>query len=196
MEGAPGLERSRRLKAFELQRKRRSPIDWRGGIEDGRAADMVADMPVGGSDRGRRDDGVQGQSGRWLLSWLARPAVRRSEGCFNKGLRSHIDLVEGALFIGLRVNVEKREALNIPTARAGSLARSPLHFLFIDPPPARHRHDAMRMHDAACCGIVENAQPFVFGRGRVRKLHRPIHSQKNTLKRAIAMTPSPSAHSR
>ena len=55
VEGAARLERTGRLQAFELERKRRRAGDRRGRLEERRAADVGADARMGGPDVGRGD---------------------------------------------------------------------------------------------------------------------------------------------
>ena len=70
VEGAARLERTGLLQAFELQRKRRRAGDRRGGLDERRATNVIADSRVSGTNFGRRYDGVRGQSWRSLHPWL------------------------------------------------------------------------------------------------------------------------------
>ena len=91
--------------AFELQRKRRRPLDWRGGLEERRATNMIADARMSGTNFGRRHNGVLGQSWRSLLPWLALP--RRG----GLGMSCFVCQPEGALGSLRQAGGDERVAL-------------------------------------------------------------------------------------
>ena len=70
MERAPRFERTSRLQAFELEGQRRRAGSRRGRLENRGAADMRADVRVGGSDIGRRDRCCRRQMRPLNAAWI------------------------------------------------------------------------------------------------------------------------------
>ena len=57
--------------------------------------------------------------------------------CFDEFLRAHVDLIDRAHLIGLRIDVKDRESADLAASRDRSLANASLHFRVIDLAPAR-----------------------------------------------------------